>query len=130
MILYGIDNIRDLFGHKVRPSACPRLRPVFASWLGPIACGTLFACQVTHQAISWHYDWESRRLVVLSSISPLAVPAGVGLCRSLEGNHLSTVDVRLQVSLNMVRRNPICRLGYRSGKLGTLGAEGEPHAPA
>ena len=31
MILYGIDNIRDLFGHKVRPAACPRLRPVFAS---------------------------------------------------------------------------------------------------
>ena len=37
-----------------------------------------------------------------------------------------------QVSLNMVRRNPICRLGYRSGEPGfeTLGAEGEPHAPA
>ena len=40
MILYGIDNIRDLFGHKVRPSACPRVRTVFASWLGTLACVT------------------------------------------------------------------------------------------
>ena len=39
MILYGIDNIRDLFGHKVRPTGCPRLRPAPASWPSIRACG-------------------------------------------------------------------------------------------
>jgi hypothetical protein len=65
MILYGIDNIRDLFGHKVR---APRLR----------------LCEKSGRA---------------------------GLRTAARGPR----PPGAQVSLSMVRRNPVCRLGFQSG---------------
>ena len=67
MILYGIDNIRDLFGHKVgHPSCC-----------------------------------VSR---LLAQLLMYCSPAYV----------LLSVSVTLQVSLSVVKQNPICRLNMQT----------------
>ena len=62
MILYGIDNIRDLFGHKV--SAWPglltqwqwagRKKPRFVSW--PCCCRLAFSSSRRIPYAVWGYD--------------------------------------------------------------------------
>ena len=55
MILYGIDNIRDLFGHKVRTNTCPADAQNTAMLLQFLRLQTIvqgcFMCSGTHAFI-------------------------------------------------------------------------------
>lgn len=101
MILYGIDNIRDLSGHKVPP-----LCTVIHAGCDDMAIAARQAAQMLHMC-------EGPFTHVVGRLCALLQQALLRSARkrlSLKPCCLSSKS-SLQVSLNIVRRNPICRLG-------------------